>query len=341
MTVRNKPQQPKMLPAPTSVYTRRQVLKTTMRLVSTLLLAIIGFNFGNSDFFKDFPLFGVRYFSQILTTLMAILIGYYIVPEVLSQIQYWFERLIVNTVVEIVSKFWELQSKKIQEQRRIKQKTKADGERAKLDEVLKTAVVLDTSVLIDGRILEIVKLNFLDVPLIVPQEVIDELHLLSDSKDNLKRQKGRRGLDILKEVKKKSTTIIKPIKNGSKETGVDKLLIEFCKKTNTKMATLDFNLSKVAAISSVKVLNINALASSIKTVLLPGEEVDIKVIHEGKEKQQGIGYLEDGTMLIIDDAKDRVGQQIKVTVTKIIQSPAGKIIFCVAAPPSSLRSEIK
>lgn len=328
MTVRNKPHQPKMLPAPTNVYTRRQVLKTTVRLISTLLLAIIGFNFGNSDFFKDFPLFGVRYFSQVLTTLTAILVGYYVVPEVLSQIQYWFERLIVNTVVEIVSKFWELQSKKIQEQRRIKQKTKADGERAKLDEALKTAVVLDTSVLIDGRILEIVKLNFLDVPLIVPQEVIDELHLLSDSQDNLKRQKGRRGLDILRDVKKKATIIIKPIKNGSKETGVDKLLIEFCKKTNTKMATLDFNLSKVAAVNSIKVLNINALASSIKTVLLPGEEVDIKVIHEGKEKQQGIGYLEDGTMLIIDDAKDKVGQQIKVTVTKVIQSPAGKIIFC-------------
>src|SRR3989344_922756 len=341
MTVRNKSQQPKMLPAPTNVYTHRQVLKTTVRLISTLLLAIIGFNFGNSDFFNDFPLFGVRYFSQVLTTIIAILVGYYVIPEVLNQIQYWFERLIVNTVVEVVSKFWELQSKKIQDQRRIKQKTKADSDRVKLDEALKTAVVLDTSVLIDGRILEIVKLNFLDAPLIVPQEVIDELHLLSDSKDNLKRQKGRRGLDTLKEVKKKSTIIIKPIKNGSKETGVDKLLVEFCKKTNTKMATLDFNLSKVATISSVKVLNINALANSIKTVLLPGEEVDIKVIHEGKEKQQGIGYLEDGTMLIIDEAKDKVGQQIKVTVTKVIQSSAGKIIFCVAAPPSSLRSEKK
>lgn len=340
MTVKNKPRpsessrkvatpQPlKMLPAPTSVYTRRSVLKTTVRLISALLLAIIGFNFGNSAFFSDFPLFGIRYSAQVLTTITGILIGYYVVPEVLSQIQYWFERLIVNTVVEVVSKFWELQSKKIQEQRRIKQKTKADVERTKLDEVLKTAVVLDTSVLIDGRILEIVKLNFLDVPLIVPQEVIDELHLLSDSKDNLKRQKGRRGLDILKEVKKKAAIIIKPIKNGSKEPGVDKLLVEFCKKTNTKMMTLDFNLSKVAAVNSIKTLNINALANSIKTVLLPGEEVDIKVIHEGKEKQQGIGYLEDGTMLIIEDAKDRVGQQIKATVTKVIQSPAGKIIFC-------------
>jgi uncharacterized protein YacL len=167
----------------------------------------------------------------------------------------------------------------------------------------------------------------LDVPLIVPQEVIDELHLLSDSKDNLKRAKGRRGLDILKDIKKKTELIIKPIKNGGTENGVDKLLVKFCKDNNVKMATLDFNLSKVAVVNGIKVLNINSLANSIKTVLLPGEEIEVKIIHEGKEKQQGVGYLEDGTMLIIEDAKDKVGQVLKVSVTKVIQSPAGKIIF--------------
>jgi uncharacterized protein YacL len=309
------------------VYPRRTVLKTTVRLISTLVLAIIGFNFGNSEFFQIFPLFGIRYSAEVLTTIVAILIGYYVVPEILSQIQYWFERLIVNTVVAVVSNFWDLQSKRIQEQRRVKQKTKADTEKAKLDSALKAAVVVDTSVLIDGRILEIIKLNFLDVPLIVPQEVIDELHLLSDSKDNLKRAKGRRGLDILKDIKKKTELIIKPIKNGGTENGVDKLLVKFCKDNNVKMATLDFNLSKVAVVNGIKVLNINSLANSIKTVLLPGEEIEVKIIHEGKEKQQGVGYLEDGTMLIIEDAKDKVGQVLKVSVTKVIQSPAGKIIF--------------
>jgi uncharacterized protein YacL len=316
-----------MLPAPETVYPRRTVLKTTVRLISTLVLAIIGFNFGNSEFFQIFPLFGIRYSAEVLTTIVAILIGYYVVPEILSQIQYWFERLIVNTVVAVVSNFWDLQSKRIQEQRRVKQKTKADTEKAKLDSALKAAVVVDTSVLIDGRILEIIKLNFLDVPLIVPQEVIDELHLLSDSKDNLKRAKGRRGLDILKDIKKKTELIIKPIKNGGTENGVDKLLVKFCKDNNVKMATLDFNLSKVAVVNGIKVLNINSLANSIKTVLLPGEEIEVKIIHEGKEKQQGVGYLEDGTMLIIEDAKDKVGQVLKVSVTKVIQSPAGKIIF--------------
>jgi uncharacterized protein YacL len=317
----------KLLPAPTNVYSRKQTLKATARLAGTLLFAVIGFDIGNSDFFALYPLFGIRYASQILITLIAILIGYYALPQVLYQTRVWFERLVVNTIVEIVSKFWELQSQRIQEQRRIKQKTKADAERAKLDDALKTAVVLDTSVLIDGRIAEIIKLNFLDVPMIVPQEVIDELHALSDSKDSLKRQKGRRGLDILKEIKKKTSLIIKTIKNGGTETAVDSLLVKFCKETNTKMATLDFNLSKVAAVNGIKVLNINALANSIKTVLLPGEEIEVKIIHEGKEKQQGIGYLEDGTMLIIEDAKDKVGQTLKVSVTKVIQSPAGKIIF--------------
>ena len=257
------------------------------------------------------------------------MIGYYVVPALIYQLKSWFEFLIINTVVEIVSNFWELQSKKIQQQRREKQKVKADSERYKLDELLKTAVVLDTSVLIDGRIVELVRLNFLDMPLIVAQEVIDELHILSDSKETLKRQKGRRGLDIIRDLKRKTNIVVRPIKNGSNgKAGVDKIMVKFCKDNNVKMATLDFNLTKVAEVEGIKVLNINALASSIKTVLLPGEEVAVKIIHEGKEKLQGIGYLQDGTMIVVEDAKDKVGQNIKAVVAKVIQSPAGIIIFC-------------
>lgn len=319
-------EKPKLLPPPREI--PKFEVKMLIRVLITLFFVILGFNFGNSVFFYEYPLFGIKYTSQVLLALVGGLLGYYVVPVILHSVNIWFERLIVSTVVEIVSNFWELQSRKIQEQRRAKQKLKADKEKAILDTALKTAIVLDTSVLIDGRILEIIRLNFLDVPLIVPQEVIDELHLLSDSKDLLKRQKGRRGLDIIRDIKKRTNVIIKTIKNGSNLVGVDKLLVKFCKDTGTKMLTLDFNLEKVASVNNIKVLNINALANSIKTVLLPGEEIDVKIIHEGKEKQQGIAYLEDGTMLIVDDAKDKVGQQLHVTVVKVIQSPAGKIIFC-------------
>jgi len=320
-------EKPKLLSAPKSK--PKFKMENLFRLILALVLALVGFNFGNTEFFRTYPLFGVSYLAQILFVPAASLIGYYVVPALIYQLKSWFEFLIINTVVEIVSNFWELQSKKIQQQRREKQKVKADSERYKLDELLKTAVVLDTSVLIDGRIVELVRLNFLDMPLIVAQEVIDELHILSDSKETLKRQKGRRGLDIIRDLKRKTNIVVRPIKNGSNgKAGVDKIMVKFCKDNNVKMATLDFNLTKVAEVEGIKVLNINALASSIKTVLLPGEEVAVKIIHEGKEKLQGIGYLQDGTMIVVEDAKDKVGQNIKAVVAKVIQSPAGIIIFC-------------
>ncbi len=317
----------KLLPAPRPI--PEQNFNTLYRLISALVLAIVGFNFARSDFFYTYPLFGIAYLAQLLITPLAALAGYFVLFEALVQIRRWFERLIVNTVVEVVSNFWDLQSRRIHEQRRIKQKAKADIERDKMEVALKNAIAVDTSVLIDGRILEIVKLGFMDTNFIVMQEVIEELHMLSDSKDNLKRQKGRRGLDILRDLKKFGKLHIEPIKSGPKTNGgVDGLLIKLCKENGLKLATLDFNLAKVANVSGIKVLNINSLANSIKTVLLPGEDVLVKIIHEGKEKQQGVGYLEDGTMLVVENAKDKVGQEVTATVAKVIQSQAGKMIFC-------------
>jgi uncharacterized protein YacL len=323
-----QPEKLKLLPAP-----RQQARPTYVesllwyRIVVSVLMFILGFNFSNTPFFKMYPLFGLRYLAELLISLLAAALGFFVLPYLIHGLRTWSERLIMNTVVEIVSNFWELQSKKIQEQRRQKQKSKSDSEKEKLEEALKNAIVLDTSVLIDGRILELVKLNFMDNPLIVPQEVINELHMLSDSKDVLKRKKGRRGLDVVRDLKRKTAVLIKPIQNGSGVTEVDKLLVNFAKSSQLKLATQDFNLSKVAGIAGIKVLNVNALASSVKTVLLPGEEIEVKVQHAGKEKEQGVSYLEDGTMIIIEGAKDKVEQEIKIKVTKVIQSPAGKIVF--------------
>lgn len=296
------------------------------RATLALILFILGFNFSNSAFFRSYPLFGLNYLAESLISIIAALLGFFILPTYLLSLRTWIEKLVTNTIYEIVSNFWYMQSKKIQESRRDKQKERARLEKQKKDEEMRGAIVIDTSVLIDGRILELVKLNFLDTALIVPQTVITELHTLSDSKDVLKRQKGRRGLDIVKDLKKKTKVVITPALDA--KDGADNEVLAQAKKGGYRLATMDFNLNKVAAVAEVKVLNINALANSIKVVLLPGEELTVKIIQPGKEKQQGIAYLEDGTMLIVENAKDKIGQELNVKVMKVIQSPAGKIIFC-------------
>jgi len=300
-------------------------IKLLLRSIMALVLFILGFNFSRSSFFREYPLFGVSYLAEIIISLFAAFLGFYYVPRLLVWAKSAIEGLIVNTVTEIVNRFWELQTKRIQEQRRVKQNKKAEEERLKHIEEHRGAILIDTSVLIDGRYLELAKLGFMDNNAIIPQFVIDELHALSDSKDDLKRKKGRRGLDTIRDLKKKVKVVIPEMKNNGQ--GVDKLLVKYAKEQKLKLATLDFNLNKVASVNGIKVLNINELANSLKTVMLPGEEFDIKLIHEGKERSQGIGYLADGTMVIVEGSKEKINQDVRAKVTKIIQSPAGKIVF--------------
>lgn len=228
-------------------------------------------------------------------------------------------------VNEIVANFWDQQSRKIQEARREKQKKKVEEEDSKRKSDWEHAIVLDTSVLVDGRVIDIVKTGFLDHRLIIIQAVLDELQAIADSKDKLKRQRGRRGLDIAKELKKHSKVIIPDI--GANGKGVDAKLVSFAKEHKLKLMTMDFNLNKVAQVSGVKTLNLNDLINGLKTVMLPGESIRIKIVQQGKEKEQGIGYLPDGTMIIVEGAKERVGEEIDAIVSKIIQSSAGRIIF--------------
>lgn len=297
------------------------------RAVSALFFFILGFNFARSAFFKEYPLFGVQYLAEVSISIFAAGVGFWVLPLLFVATRLAIENLIIKTVNEIVSNFWEMQSKRIQDQRRQKQKKKAEGKKQQLLEEIKTGYLIDTSILIDGRISDLVKLNFIEKTLVVPQVVVDELHKLSDSKDTLKRNKGRRGLDILKDLKKKTRVIISNIKKVKND--VDKSLVRFAKKHDIKLMTVDFNLSKVASVNNVKVLNLNELSDAMKVVLLPGEELKIKIIQVGKEKNQGIGYLPDGTMIVVENADTFVDQEVNVVVKKVIQSPAGKIIFCV------------
>jgi uncharacterized protein YacL len=189
--------------------------------------------------------------------------------------------------------------------------------------------VLDTSVIIDGRIADICATGFLEGTLVVPQFVLRELQQVADSSDSLKRNRGRRGLDILQKVQKMANVRVQIVETDYPEVReVDLKLIELALHLNGKIVTNDFNLNKVAQLRGVPVLNINELANSLKPVVLPGEVMRVFVLKEGKEAGQGVGYLDDGTMVVVDQARRALGKTIEVVVTSVLQTTAGKMIFC-------------
>lgn len=189
--------------------------------------------------------------------------------------------------------------------------------------------VLDTSVIIDGRIADICETGFLEGTLVVPQFVLRELQQVADSSDSLKRNRGRRGLDILQKIQKMAHVQVQIVETDFPEVReVDLKLIELARRMSGKIVTNDFNLNKVAQLRGVPVLNINELANSLKPVVLPGEVMRVFIIKEGKEAGQGVGYLDDGTMVVVDQAKRALGKTIEVSVTSVLQTTAGKMIFC-------------
>ncbi len=187
--------------------------------------------------------------------------------------------------------------------------------------------VIDTSVLIDGRIKDIVKTGFLKGHFIVPKFVIKELQSIADSHDDLARKKGRRGLDILNSLQKMGANIEIMDIDVERVKEVDLKLIEVTKKLKGELLTTDYNLNKVAKVQKVKVLNINDLANAMKPQILPGEKIRIFVQKKGKEPEQGVGYLDDGTMVVIEDGKNVIGKNVDITVTTVLQTSAGRIIF--------------
>jgi len=189
--------------------------------------------------------------------------------------------------------------------------------------------ILDTSVIIDGRIADICETGFLEGTLVAPQFVLRELQQVADSSDSLKRNRGRRGLDILQKMQKMAGVTVQIVETDFPEIReVDLKLIELARKLGGKIVTNDFNLNKVAQLRGVPVLNINELANSLKPVVLPGELMKVFIIKEGKEQGQGVGYLDDGTMVVVDQAKKALGRTIEVSVTSVLQTTAGKMIFC-------------
>lgn len=188
-------------------------------------------------------------------------------------------------------------------------------------------LILDTSAIIDGRILDITKTGFISGLILVPKFVLTELQQVADSSDDLKRARGRRGFDILEELKRIKNIRFEVWDKEQNGKTVDDKLLNLAKSLQGRIITTDFNLNKVAAVSNIYVLNVNDLANAVKSVCLPGERLELKIVHLGKDRIQGIGYLPDGTMVVVASAAEKIGQTISVEVTKNIQTPAGKMIF--------------
>jgi uncharacterized protein YacL len=192
----------------------------------------------------------------------------------------------------------------------------------------KTYKILDTSVVIDGRIADICETGFLDGTLVIPHFVLRELQQVADSADTLKRNRGRRGLDILQRIQKMAGINVQFVENDYPQVReVDMKLIELAKELDAKIVTNDFNLNKVAQLRGVEVLNINELANALKPVYLPGETMKVFILKEGKEFNQGIAYLDDGTMVVVDNARKMIGKTVESSVTSVLQTTAGKMIF--------------
>ncbi len=192
-------------------------------------------------------------------------------------------------------------------------------------------LILDTSAIVDGRIADLCESRLFDAAIVVPRFVLNELQLIADSADKLKRNRGRRGLDVLKKMQGSSVIDVEIDETSVAEIegarGVDQKLVLFAKAHNGRLATTDYNLTKVAQVRGVDVVNINDLANSLKVVALPGEGMQVRIVKPGEEADQGIGYLDDGTMIVVEGARNKIGRQVQISVTSSLQTSAGKMIF--------------
>ena len=191
-------------------------------------------------------------------------------------------------------------------------------------------LLLDTSVIIDGRIADIAETRFLDAPMVVPRFILHELQTIADSADKLKRDRGRRGLDILNRLQTMPNVEIR-IQDaqpaGEPAEGADEKLVNLAARCSGRIVTTDYNLNKVAKLARVEVININDLANALKPAVMPGETLDVTILKPGQEEGQGVGYLEDGTMIVVEDGQDKIGRTVTITVTNVLQKSAGRMIF--------------
>lgn len=249
----------------------------------------------------------IRVFSQVLPLFIMIILGY-------LGFQVGFRRR---------EEFMNILKPTKKEKRRSNEEEDTDT-----TSVRPSSKILDTSVIIDGRIADICQTNFLEGTIVIPQFVLGELQHIADSSDALKRNRGRRGLDILNRIQKELAVPVEIYEGDFEDIPeVDSKLIKLAKVIDGIVVTNDFNLNKVCDFQGVSVLNINDLANAVKPVVLPGEELHVQVIKDGKEHNQGVAYLDDGTMIVVEEGRDYIGKNIEVVITSVLQTSAGRMIF--------------
>lgn len=235
-------------------------------------------------------------------------------------------RIVLRNKAEIFQVFpLKLDKKAEKNKKKETSKFKIKGDRLQDDQ---SAKILDTSVLIDGRIKAIADTGFIEGKLVIPEFVLEELQFIADSADELKRERGRRGLDIVKDLQTSGKVSVEISNQDFPEIKeVDIKLLKLAQQSGAFVMTNDYNLNKLAVVQDIRVLNINDLANSVKTVVIPGEKMLVNIIKEGREKNQGLAYLEDGTMIVVEEGKTLIGQEVNVIVTTVLQTAAGKMIF--------------
>ena len=274
-----------------------EVLVGTFGLIAGLIIAFL-----ISNIFKDIQVFYLGTILTIFTYLVMAFIGVVVATRLGPDIPFL-----------------------VSQERGRKEQTKGRGKSGD-----STPKILDTSVIIDGRIAEIIRTGFIEGPIIIPEFVISELQHIADSTDGLKRNRGRRGLDVLNKIRAEHGI---DIYNTSSEKALEEIpevdikLLKLAQLTNGKVVTNDFNLNKVAGIKGVGVLNINELANTLKPVVLPGEGMTVYLVKEGKEQGQAVAYLDDGTMIVVENGDRKIGQTTDISVTSVLQTAAGRMIF--------------
>jgi uncharacterized protein YacL len=260
---------------------------------------------------------------KTLLTLAASLVGYLVFPAIAKSVKL-ITLSLFNFAVRGVS------SEVLNQMLRIRQATHMPFS-APTPQVGAVALtkpqILDTSAIIDGRILDIAKTGFISGLVLVPEFVLTELQQVADSQDEIKRARGRRGFEIVEDLKKIKGVRLEVWDKEQKGRNVDEKLLGLAKSLHGRIVTTDFNLNKVASVSGLTVLNVNDLANAVKTVAVPGERISIKIMHLGKDPTQGVGYLTDGTMVVVSEAASSIGRELSVEVTKSLQIPAGRMIF--------------
>lgn len=295
--------------------------KRLLHWVITTGVVLLAFYLSDRWYFKENPLFDVIFLAEILIALSLGLIYYFWFLPTVSAIGRFINEWIIKTVRSAVSGVVEDIVSRYERRNLQKEQEPSDLQ------TLAKPIILDTSAIIDGRVIELILTGIFDNVVVVPSIVIEELKHISDSPDKLRKERGRRGLDYLAKLEKSSVDY-KIIENGSDgHKDVDQDIVRFVKNINARLATSDVNLSKVAKARKISVINVNELSDLLKPPMLPGDKMLIKLVQKGKAKDQSVGYLEDGTMIVVEASKQFVGEEKEVVISRFLQTKAGKMYF--------------